>query len=220
MPSWGVRKQPEHRITGLRRAPPCTRTVAPRPGDPRGRGHALNQPEADSAAAGLRYLSEYLLEHPVTGPTEGRNPTRTPGAPLSLATLDHVTDSVRELAELTDTVNAEPSPLPQQVQDVYAWCIANTAHASEITQQRRDTVIYRQYLEHAIRAGDWRKAIRPQRCPECRCFGLMWQAGMQRALCTNTECVDQDGMSTTVTLARLAHEHVTTRKNLRQARTT
>lgn len=178
----------------------------------------MNQPEADSAAARLRQLNEYFLQHPVTGPTEGRTPTRTPGAPLSLATLDHVTDSVRELAELTDTVNAEPSPLPQQVQDVYAWCIANTAHASEITQQRRDTVIYRQYLEHAIRAGDWRKVIRPQRCPECRTFGLMWRSG--RILCTNSECTDPDGTSTTVTLARLAHEHVTGRKNLRQVRTT
>lgn len=180
----------------------------------------MTQGDEDTAATRLRQLAQYFREHPVTGPVEGHTPSRSAPAPLSLATLDHITQSVQELTELTDTVNAEPSPLPADVQDVYAWCVANTDHAPETTRQRRDTVIYRQYLEHAIRAGDWRKVIRPQRCPECRTFGLMWQADLQAALCTNTECVDDDGFSTTVTLARLAHEHIAEKKDLRQVSTT
>jgi hypothetical protein len=36
----------------------------------------------------------------------------------------------------------------------------------------------------------------------------MWLAPRQRALCTNRECVDRDGMSYTFSLRRLAHEYV------------
>ncbi|MGP3737992.1 hypothetical protein ACTWJ9_33320 (plasmid) [Streptomyces sp. GDS52] len=206
--------------SGPRRAPRTLYGLPAPPAAGRGDGDPLmhHTDDTDSAAALLRQLSAYFREHPVTGPVEGRAPTRAAPAPLSLATLDHVTQSVRELTDLTDAVNAEPSPLPRNVQDVYAWCVANTEHAPETTQQRRDTVIYRQYLEHAIHAGDWRRVIRPHRCPECRTFSLMWKEG--RALCTKSECVDADGMSTTVTLARLAHEHVAARKSLRHVSAT
>lgn len=173
----------------------------------------------DNAASRLKHLTTYFREHPVTGPVEGRTPTTSPSAPLSLDTLDHITASVAEVIDYTREANPQATP-PESVNDIYRWCVENTYNAPEDVQQRREVIEYRQYLEHAIRAGDWRKVIRPQRCPECRTWGLMWQADMQRALCTNTECVDRDGISTTVTLARLAHEHVTARKNLRQARTT
>lgn len=179
----------------------------------------MTQGDEDTAATRLRQLAQYFREHPVTGPVEGHTPSRSAPAPLSLATLDHITQSVQELTELTDTVNAEPSPLPARVRDVYEWCVANTSHAPETTRLRRDTVIYRQALEHAIRAGD-RTVVRKHRCPECRTWGLMWHAVRQTALCTNSECVDTDGCSTTVTLARLAHEHIAGKKNLRQVSTT
>lgn len=179
--------------------------------------NALNQPE-DSAAATLRYLNDYLLEHPVTGPTEGRNPTRTLSTPISLGTLSHIDASVREVIAHTRKANPDAGQAPSRADAIYDWARQHTEHADEAAQQRTQVIEYRQYLEHAIRAGDWRKVIRPQRCPECRCFGLMWRSG--RILCTNSECTDTDGTSTTVTLARLAHEHVATRKNLRQARTT
>ncbi|MFJ3043558.1 hypothetical protein [Streptomyces tendae] len=179
----------------------------------------MNQPE-DSAAARLRHLNEYLLEHPVTGPTEGRNPTRTLSTPISLGTLSHIDASVREVIAHTRKANPAARQAPSRADAIYDWARQHTEHADEEVQQRAAVIEYRQYLEHAIRAGDWRKVIRPHRCPECRCLGLMWQAGMQRALCTNTECVDPDGMSTTVTLARLAQEHIAGRKKLRQVRTT
>jgi hypothetical protein len=174
----------------------------------------------DTAAARLRQLTQYFREHPVTGPVEGHTASRSAPAPLSLATLDHIHASVNEVIDHTRTANPTAGPAPTRADAVYKWARENTAHAPEAVQQRRETIEYRQYLEHAIRAGDWRKVIRPQRCPECRTFGLMWQTDMQAALCTNTRCVDKDGFSTTVTLARLAHEHVAARRNIRDVSAT
>ncbi|MEZ7005619.1 hypothetical protein [Streptomyces sp. AD55] len=174
----------------------------------------------DSAAKRLRQLNTYFREYPVIGPVEGRTPTTTTAAPLSLATLDHINHSVTEVIKYTRKANPDAGPAPTRADAVYDWARQHTQHAPAAVQQRRDTIEYRQYLEHAIRVGDWRKAIRPQRCPECRTFGLMWQGDMQRALCTNTECVDADGFSTTVTLAQLAYQHVAARKKIRQARAT
>jgi hypothetical protein len=102
---------------------------------------------------------------------------------------------------------------------VYDWAREHTEHADPIDRQRLEVVEYRQYLEHCVRAGDV-KVIRRHPCPKCGCYGLMWQADNQRALCTMTECVDPDGFSTQVTLSTLAHRHVTGRKNLRQSRAT
>ncbi|WP_435606587.1 hypothetical protein [Streptomyces ardesiacus] len=177
----------------------------------------MNQPE-DSAAARLRYLNDYLLEHPVTGPSDCRNSTRTLSTPISLSTLSHIDASVREVIAHTKDANPAAGQAPTRADAIYDWARQHTEHADDDVRQRTAVIEYRQYLEHAIRAGDWRKVIRPHRCPECRCFGLMWRSG--RILCTNSECTDTDGTSTTVTLARLAHEHIASRKNLRQARTT
>lgn len=174
----------------------------------------------DTAAARLRDLTAYFREHPVSGPTEGRTPTRTAKVPLSLATLDHINASVAEVIDHTRTANPHAGPAPSRADAVYDWARQHTRLADDTVRQRTEVIEYRQYLEHAIRAGDWRKVIRPQRCPECRTFGLMWRADMQAALCTNTRCVDEDGTSTTVTLARIAHQHVTSRKNLRDVSAT
>lgn len=175
--------------------------------------------DKDTAAARLRQLHQYYLEHPVTGPTEGHAASRNASAPLSLGTLDHITSSVQEVVDHTRTANPDAGPIPDRLEAVYAWARQHTAHAPEAEQQRTEAIEYRHYLEHAIRAGDWRKVIRPHRCPECRTFGLMWQADIQRALCTNTECVDRDGFSTTVSLARLAYVHVASRKSRRACAT-
>lgn len=173
----------------------------------------------DTAAARLRHLHRYFREHPVTGPVEGHSGSRSAPAPLSLATLDHIRASVAEVVGTTRDINPAAGPAPSRADAVYDWCHRNTEHAPDAAQQRLATVEYRQYLEHAVRAGDV-KVVRPHRCPECRTFGLMWSPDMQRALCTNTECVDRDGFSTTVDLARLAYEHVAGRKKIRQVRAT
>jgi hypothetical protein len=163
----------------------------------------------DTAAHRLDLLHAYFLEHPVTGPTgTPRRRSSSPGTPVSLTTVDHIADAVREVTELTRDANSDAAPLPPRVGDVYAWCVENTLNTERALQQRRDTVIYRQQLEHAIAMGDT-KVVRPHRCPACRTFGLMWPGdGDPRALCTNRRCLTSGGMSRRWTLARLAYEHV------------
>ncbi|CAL9668561.1 hypothetical protein SUDANB145_07291 (plasmid) [Streptomyces sp. enrichment culture] len=172
-----------------------------------------NGDTTDSAASRLRHLTTYLREHPATGPAVGHNPNPVASTPLSLGTLSHVDASVRELTDLVRKANPAAGPAPSRADGIYDWAREQTEHAPDAVRQRRETAEYRQYLEHAIRAGDWRKVIRPHRCPECRTFGLMWQGDMQRALCTNTDCTDPDGFSTAVTLARIAHEHIAGRQS-------
>lgn len=162
----------------------------------------------DDTAARLAALHTYFREHPETGPSDGRRATRVDApAPLDLGTLDHIQASIQEIAAHTRSVNPEADPLPARIDAVYDWCRRNTQHTSHVQQQRRETVIYRQRLDHAIRAGDY-TVIRPHRCPTCRTFGLMWVPEMERAVCTNTRCTDPSGLSSNFTLARLAYVHV------------
>ena len=180
----------------------------------------------DTAAHRLAALHQYFREHPITGP-EGRSyvpagprPTpSTPSLPINAEATDHINASVREIITHTRALNPAAEPPPQRVQDVYDWCRRNTQQATDVEQQRRETVIYRQRLEHAIRASD-DKVVRPHRCPECGTYGLMWVAQMQRAVCTNTRCTGKDGLSNSFTLGRLAHEHVTARRNLAREKAT
>jgi hypothetical protein len=170
--------------------------------------------KADTAAGRLKLLNEYLREHPVTGP-EGHcvtgPPSRTTsvsrGLPFPTRVADHITASVAEVAEHTREVNPAAGPLPPRVEAVYDWYVANTALAPAAEQQRRDTIVYRQRLEHAIAMGE-PKVVRPHRCPACKTFGLMWVEDAQRAVCTNTRCTTTGGLSNRWTLARLAYEHV------------
>ncbi|MFF8910566.1 hypothetical protein [Streptomyces olivaceoviridis] len=178
---------------------------------------------ADTAAARLHELAAYYREHPVTGPVEGHTATVTAAAPLQLGTLDHIRAAVQEVADHTRTVNPDAGPLPRSAEDVYDWMRQHTQHADEVEQQRAEVIEYRQWLEHCLLAGDHEtvhKRVRRQSCPECGCWTLIWMPEATRAVCTNTECVDRDGFSTTLSLSRLAHVHVTTRQNVRQARAT
>jgi hypothetical protein len=181
--------------------------------------------DTDTAASRLRLLNEHFRQHPVTGPaghsyisSEPRATATAPGIPYNVGVDEHIRDSVQEVVDDTLAVNPDAGPLPERVQDAYRWYMANTRNASTAQQQRRDTIIYRQQLEHAIAMGDT-KVIPPHRCPACRCFGLMWQAQKRRAVCTNRRCLTPEGMSNTWTLATLAYEHVAAQKSLRVSAT-
>ena len=163
--------------------------------------------ERDTAASRLKLLSKHFREHTRTAPAERTSRRATPGTPLNLTVADHINASVTEVAGHTREVNPAAGPLPPRVEAVYDWYLANTALAPAAEQQRRDTIVYRQYLEHAIAMGDT-KVIRPHRCPACRTFGLMWPEGADRAWCTNTRCTTKGGLCNSWTLARLAYEHV------------
>ena len=161
----------------------------------------------NAAAASLSLLAQHFLEHPATGPTPGGSTTPTSRPPVNLNVVDHITATVREIADYTRQVTPDAGPLPDDVADTYRWMIEHTAAAPETVQRRRDTLVHRQYLEHALAMGD-RSVIPPHRCPACRCFGLRWSAAARKALCTNRRCRTEDGTSRMWTLSQLAHEHI------------
>jgi hypothetical protein len=175
--------------------------------------------DTDTAAARLRLLSEHFRQHPVTGPAERSATSVTPQAPVNLTVVDHIRASVREVVDDALAVNPGAGPLPERVQDVYRWYMANTRNAATAQAQRRDTIIYRQQLEHAIALGDT-KVVRPHRCPACRAFGLMWDAQRRRAVCTSTRCLTPGGMSNAWPLQRLAYEHVAAAQKYLRVRAT
>lgn len=179
--------------------------------------------DTETAAAQLRLLNRHFREHPRTGPAIRTAPSTIPGAPVNLAVVDHITASIREVTDDTYTLNPQASPLPDRLDSVYAWYRANTRNAPEAQQQRRDTVIYRQRLEHAITMGD-AKVVRRHRCPACQTLGLFWPPEVRdpkrgRAVCANRRCLTAEGMTRTWTLARLAYEHVAIQKTLRDCAT-
>lgn len=171
----------------------------------------------DSAASRLRHLTTYLREHPVTGP-EGHsyisNAPRTkpthPGLPINVRVMEHIDRTVTEVVDLVREANPAAGARPDRLSDIYRWSVEETVNSPEAVQQRRDALAYQHQLEHAVAAGDV-SVIRPHRCPECRTFSLMWDRTRQRITCTNIECVDESGLATTVTFARLAHDHVAVR---------
>lgn len=182
--------------------------------------------DEDTAAVQLRLLDHNFRQHPVTGP-EGhsyvssapRSTPTAPGIPYNTDVVDHIRASVAEIDADVRAVNPEAGPRPERVDAVYAWYLDNTKTADHAQRQRRDTVIYRQSLEHTMALGDF-QAIRPHRCPQCRTFGLMWRPAIQRALCTNRRCVTDEGLSSAWTLAHLAYEHIAQRENHRQVSAT
>lgn len=177
----------------------------------------------DDTAAGqqLRLLTRYFRQHPVTGP-EGhsyvssapRTARTVPAAPADLGMVDHIAASVAEVAAHTRGVNPDASPLPPVVEAVYDWYLKNTHHADDMQRQRGETIIYRQQLEHAIAMGDT-SVVRPHRCPACGTLGLHWQHTAGKARCLNMNCARRNGgTSRAWSLARLAHEHVVSKKRL------
>jgi hypothetical protein len=162
---------------------------------------------ADASKA-LRLLNHPdMRQHPATGPTQRRAHPTTPGAPLNLGIVDRITKAVDEVVDFTITVTAQPTPLPSRVEDVYDWCIENTANADDTQRRYRDTLIETHRLEHAVALGEYDEVCKHP-CPRCGCWGLEWDHGGNRALCLNRRCRTPGGMSSTWTLARLAAQKI------------
>jgi len=182
------------------------------------------QTDGDTAAARLAQLHFFFREHPIKGP-EGHSFTSSapratatsPALPFNAAVVDHVRASVQEIVDATRAINPDAAPFPPRVEAAYEWCRANTTHATVGQAQRIAVLEYRHRLEHAIRAGDT-KVIRPHRCPACGTFSLFWRAAVQRAICVNHHCADENnGISRSWRLSRLAYEHVIALTALRHA---
>ncbi|MFF9632933.1 hypothetical protein [Streptomyces fradiae] len=175
----------------------------------------------DSAAHRLRLLqSEYLEPSRPYGEAHVSR-TTTPSAPIRLGIADHIHESVNEVEQMTRSEVPDAGARPEAVELVYAWAVQKTRHLDAQRQMVRDTVIYRQSLEHAIAMGD-HSVIRRHPCPNCRTWGLFWRASVRKAVCVNRYCVDDAGRARSWELAYLAHRHITARaaRTHRDARAT
>ncbi|MFJ9988611.1 hypothetical protein ACIQUD_32140 [Streptomyces globisporus] len=158
----------------------------------------------------LRLLQAEFTQHERRGPGDGRTATRTTSpAPLNINVLDRINAAVNEVVEHTRAADwsTPAGPAPTDASRVYDWARQHTAHLDEGHQQARETLIYRQGLEHAIELGDT-SVVRKHPCPGCGCYGLAWRPARQRAACPNRYCLDDDGLSRSWQLATLAHHHV------------
>jgi hypothetical protein len=171
---------------------------------------------AAQAASQLTKLVQHFVELPAGRRTGRTAPVRSieNTAPLNIDTVSHIDASVREIR---DYMHAESpgtlEPLPHTAAAVYDWCVRNTATDDDTAKRRRDTIIYRQYLEHATMTGD-AQVVRRHRCPGCGTVGLHWRDAVQRAVCRNHNCRTPDGRASTWTLAHLAHEHIERQERL------
>ncbi|MFB7867414.1 hypothetical protein [Streptomyces sp. NPDC056069] len=162
-----------------------------------------------------------LLQAEYLRPRKGAAPERTatnqpPSAPIRLGVYDHLEACISEVVADARAAKApEPTPRPRQLDGLYGWYIEQTAHLDAGRRQARDSVIYRQGLEHAVLMGDT-SVIRPHPCPACATWGLFWSKEMQAIVCANRHCVDEDGLSTRWTFADIADAHI--RRQVRAVR--
>jgi len=144
-----------------------------------------------------------------------------PSAPVSLSFVDYMTAAITEVVTeaRADVPESHPDvePAPGDPAALYDWWRSMPVEDEE-RQSVRDQVIYRHGLEHAIAMGD-DKVVRPHPCPECGCFGLLWDTARRKAICTNLDCVDDQGLTQAWELKRLAHEHITAKKMLKRRAT-
>lgn len=191
----------------------------------------MGRTEDDTTAGSrLRLLYDHFRERAVTSPEghsyvpAGPRTTRiTAPAPADLGVVDHITASLTEVAAETHAANPDAGPLPSRVEAVYDWYRQHTQQAPEAVQERREAVIYRQQLEHAITMGDV-DVVRPHRCPACRTFSLLWpqdrpSPSTGRVICSNRRCLTKQGLTRTWTLARLAYEYVAAEKTFGECAT-
>lgn len=171
----------------------------------------MSNPQDDddtTAARRLRLLQAELHQPQRRGPDAGRvTGTAEPTAPIHLGVLDHIRASVSEVERYTRAEAPKAGPLPPEAGAVYDWMREHTAHLDEQRRQAREALIYRQGLEHAIRAGNV-SVVRRHPCPACGTLGLFWRAAAQRAACVNRYCLDHNSLSHSWTLAYLAQQHV------------
>lgn len=156
----------------------------------------------------LRLLQAEFTQHERRGPGDGRIATRTESpAPINVGVLDYINAAATEVIQHTRTAAPEAEPYAGPLPGLYEWAREKTDSLDAGRQQARETLIYRQGLEHAIEMGET-CVIRKHPCPACGCWGLLWRPAAHRAACVNRYCVDDDGLSHTWPLKTLAHHHI------------
>lgn len=165
---------------------------------------------AQRAAASLRLLHAGLTALPAR-PSDPSGHTRSPhGAPpIHPGILDYLVSSEDEVVRHARTAvpaDQVQRPIPREHADVYTWLAEHTPYLDPEARRVGDAIVYRQALEHALRARDV-TVIRKERCPSCRCLGLIWRPSEQRAVCSNGRDL-LHGRPRRYTLAELAEKAV------------
>ncbi|HEY5834942.1 hypothetical protein [Streptomyces sp.] len=139
------------------------------------------------AAANVRHLAD-TQTRPRTGSVlvPGRTRRANPGSLIDPGILDHMVASHAELVEHTRANTDMTPPVPPEHAAVYSWWAQQAPQLSEGARRAGEAIVYRQALEHALRADDI-TAIRRERCPSCDCLSLRWVAAMRAAVCMNTK---------------------------------
>ncbi|MFD9721047.1 hypothetical protein [Streptomyces sp. NPDC059076] len=137
---------------------------------------------------------------------------------MRLDILDYIVKAEGEVIEHTRAEAPTAGPAPAAYEDILDWCREHTEELDEERQQARETLIYRQGLEHAIAMGDV-TVVRRHPCPACGCWGLFWLASATRAVCVNRYCTNKAGLAHRWPLATLAHRHITAQKRLKSSAT-
>jgi hypothetical protein len=129
--------------------------------------------------------------------------------PIHPGILDHMTASRGEMVEHaraaipTERVRR---PVPHDVAEVYRWYEEHTPYLDPAARRAGEAIMYRQHLEHAVRARDG-VVIKKERCLSCRCFSLVWYAPLGAAVCSNERDLDR-GRPRRFSLAQLAERAV------------
>lgn len=165
---------------------------------------------AQRAATNLRLLTTGLTALPAR-PSDPSGHTRSPhgAAPIHAGILDYMAASRDEVVQHARTAvpaDEVQRPIPRDHAEVYGWLAEHTPYLDPAARKVAEAIVYRQALEHALRARD-ATVIRKERCPSCRCWSLIWRASEQRAVCSNGHDLAA-GRPRRFTLAELAEEAV------------
>jgi hypothetical protein len=178
----------------------------------------MGEDDTDTPAARLRLLQKEFVTPRRGGRAERSAPTATAVTPAVLDVIDHMAASVHEVIAHTRAHAPDAGPIPADRAGIYDWAREHTEHLEPELQRVRETVIYRQGLEHAIQAGDT-KVVRTHPCRACGCVGLFWDRVTRKAVCVNQRCTSPKGGTNAWSLSQLADDHIR-RQETRRLRAT
>jgi hypothetical protein len=145
----------------------------------------------------------------------GRTATRVHGAaPVNQTVLAHLASCDGEIAAFIDRARKRVPPAEDDGQlPNRAGAYDRARYQAEVlggdAQEYLDVMEWRHRITSALLLGDI-DVIRPERCPACRTFGLVWVSETRTASCVNRYCA-VDGVPRAWTIAQLAVERMARR---------
>ncbi|MBI0311663.1 hypothetical protein [Streptomyces javensis] len=153
------------------------------------------------------------------GSTAGSRASRTArrvhgSAPANTLVLDHLAACDGEVADFIAA--ARQAPVSSNTSgdsgraSVYRRARVQAEELGLDWKRYLEAMEWRHATSTALLMGD-KDVIRPERCPACRTFGLVWVEDSNAAMCVNRYCAVR-GQPRMWTLTQLAAEHVADRQ--------